>query len=335
MQTPKSTKTALVTGATSGIGRELATLFARDGYDLILVARDREALEATGQLLQRQFGSTTLRIAQDLAQPNAAEQVFQETERQGFEVDVLVNDAGIGEYGKFGTQSDLQKELAMIQLNIGTLVHLTKLYLPQMMARNEGKILMLGSIASVVPNPMLAVYGATKAFVYSFSAAVRDELKDTKVTITTLMPPPTNTNFFRRAGAGQTKAQDEAHATSPAEVAQTGYEALLKGQAKVAPRFKTKLLEAASHLLPDALITNLASKQMQPRLEDPQQKKKQTMQTTAMGAGAALLAAGGIWLAVRRRQKQRQAATPASAPAAAPVAKKPELENEEPVPAAQ
>lgn len=300
METPKPTKTALVTGATSGIGRELATLFARDGYDLILVARDREALEATAQL----------RIAQDLAQPNAAELVFQETERQGFQVDVLVNDAGIGEYGKFGTQSDLQNELAMIQLNVGTLVHLTKLYLPQMMARNEGKILMLGSIASVVPNPMLAVYGATKAFVYSFSAAVRDELKDTKVTITTLMPPPTNTNFFRRAGAGQTKAQDEAHATSPAEVAQTGYEALLKGQAKVAPRFKTKLLEAASHLLPDALITNLASKQMQPRLEDPQQKKKQTMKTAALGTGAALLAAGGIWLATRRHARQSNPAAP-------------------------
>jgi len=306
MQTPKPSKTALVTGATSGIGRELATLFARDGYDLILVARDQQALEAAAQLLKRQFGVTTLCIAQDLTQPNAAEQVFQETERQGFQVDVLVNDAGMGEYGKFATESDLQNELAMIQLNINALVYLTKLYLPQMMERNAGKILMLGSIASVVPNPMLAVYGATKAFVYSFAAALRDELKDTQVTITTLMPPPTDTNFFKRAGAGQTKAQDEAHSNSPAEIAKTGYEALMKGQAKVAPGFKTKLLEAASHILPDSLITNLASKQMQPRIEDPQQKKKQTMQTAAMGAGAALLAAGGIWLAVRRRQKQNR-----------------------------
>ena len=166
MQTPKPAKTALVTGATSGIGRELATLFARDGYDLILVARNQEALEGIADGLKRQFGITTLCIAQDLAQPNAAEQVFKESERQGFQVDVLVNDAGIGEYGKFGTESDLQNELAMIQLNVSTLVHLTKLYLPQMMERNAGKILMLGSIASVVPNPMLAVYGATKAFVY-------------------------------------------------------------------------------------------------------------------------------------------------------------------------
>jgi short-subunit dehydrogenase len=305
MQTPKPPKTALVTGATSGIGRELATLFARDGYDLIMVARDGEALQAAGQLLQRQFGITTLCIAQDLAHSDAAEQVFQETERQGFRVDVLVNDAGMGEYGKFATESDLQKELTMIQLNVNALVHLTKLYLPQMMERENGKILMLGSIASVVPNPMLAVYGATKAFVYSFAAALRDEIKDTKVTITTLMPPPTDTNFFKRAGAAQTKAQEEAWSNPAAEIAKTGYEALMKGQPKVAPGFKTKILEAASHILPDSLITNLASKQMLPRIEDPQKKKKQNMQKAAMGAGAAVLAAGGVWLAVRRRQKQR------------------------------
>lgn len=293
---PANGKTVLVTGATSGIGRELANLFAKDGYNLVLVARSDDSLQQIGQDYEQQFGVRATTISRDLTDPNAAGEIYAETQRQGLTVDVLVNNAGVGEYGLFATDSDLQKELAIIQLNVSSLVHLTKLYLKDMVARNEGKILMLGSIASVMPNPLMAVYGGTKAFVYSFSEALRNELKDTNVTITVLMPPATDTDFFNKAGASHTVAQQQAHAMSPADVAKAGYDALMQGRDKVAAGLKTKLMAAASHFIPDQMVTQSARNLMKSQAESEQERKTSTL---ALVAGVAVI--GGLLLLLRNR----------------------------------
>ena len=205
METQNNGKTALITGASSGIGRELTRLFAKDGYNLVLVGRDSDALQLYSNNLQNQYGTQVTLIQKDLANPAAPDEIYAETSGQGLHIDVLVNDAGFGEYGMFATETDLQKELGVVQVNAVALVHLTKLYLKDMVSRNEGKILMLGSEASVSPNPMMAVYGATKAFIKSFSEAIRNELNDTNITVTVLMPGATNTNFFKVAGATEAK----------------------------------------------------------------------------------------------------------------------------------
>ncbi|MFD2571954.1 SDR family NAD(P)-dependent oxidoreductase [Spirosoma soli] len=289
-------KTALITGASSGIGRELANLFAKDGYNLILVARSEDSLQQIAQEYEQQFGLQATVISRDLADPNAPDEIYAETQRQGLQIDVLVNDAGIGEYGKFATESDLQKELSIIQLNVTSLVHLTKLYLKDMVTRNEGKILMLGSIASVMPHPMMAVYGATKAFIYSFSEALRNELKDTNITITVLMPPATDTDFFNKAGATHTVAQEQARSMSAAEVAKTGYNALMKGKDKVAVGLMAKIMTAASYILPDAVVTQNGRNLLKSREEAKQDAQKTTI---ALAIGAAVI--GGLWLLSRSR----------------------------------
>ncbi|WP_128545450.1 SDR family NAD(P)-dependent oxidoreductase [Larkinella soli] len=300
----QSAQTVLVTGATSGIGRELARLFAQDGCHLVMVARNEEGLQQVAREFEQEFGIRTTVICKDLTDPKAPEEIYQETARQGLTVDVLVNNAGVGEYGLFATESDLQKELSIIQLNIGSLVSLTKLYLKDMVQRNEGRILMLGSIASVMPNPLMAVYGATKAFVYSFSEALRNELKDTDVTVTVLMPPATDTDFFNKAGATHTVAQQQAHSMSPAEVAKAGYDALMSGKDKVAAGMKTKVMAAAAHLFPDPMVTQSARNLMKTP-EEAEQERRSQARTNALTFGLAAVAFAGLWLVSRSGNGRR------------------------------
>ncbi|GAB3334427.1 hypothetical protein GCM10027299_42630 [Larkinella ripae] len=264
-------KTALVTGATSGIGRELANLFAKDGYNLVLVARSSDSLKQIAEEYEQQFGITATPIAMDLVDPKTPEAIYDETRRKGIQIDVLVNNAGMGEYGMFANESDLQKELSIIQINATALVHLTKLYLKDMVQQNEGKILMLASVASIMPNPMMAVYGATKSFILSFTEALQNELKGTNVSVTALLPGATNTDFFTKAGAEGTRAHQSAQETDPAKVARDGYEALMQGKEKVVSGFMNKAQVALSHVLPDELITGSMRKQM----ERPDQSKPQ------------------------------------------------------------
>lgn len=287
-------KTALVTGATSGIGRELANLFAKDGYNLILVARSDESLQQLAQSYEHQFGIKTTLIAKDLASDDAGQQVYDEVKQQGLQVDVLVNNAGMGEYGLFATETDLQKEIDIIHINVIALVKLTKLFLKDMVQRNEGKILMLGSVASVIPNPLMAVYGATKSFIYSFSEALRNEIKDTNVTLTVLMPGATDTDFFNKAGASNTKAQEKARETSPADVAKTGYEALMSGKDKVVHGVANKASVAMAHLLPDATVTNSSRREMKDKTEA--EAEAQESHSIAMSLGIAALAVAGLVL---------------------------------------
>ena len=182
-------KTVLITGGTSGIGLELAKLFAKDGYKLVLVARTHEDLISVGEKLEQEYGVDVVTISKDLFEVQNAFALYDEVKNMGLTVDILVNDAGHGSYGLFA-DSDLQKQLQIIQLNISSLVVLTHLYLNNMLARGEGKVLNVSSIASKVPGPWQAVYHGTKAFVQSFTEAVLSEVKDRNknITITALFP---------------------------------------------------------------------------------------------------------------------------------------------------
>lgn len=270
-------KTALITGATSGIGYELAKLFAKDGYNLVLTARHEDRLNEVAEEFRQEGGQQVTVIAKDLMDPKAAEEIYDETRRRDIQVDVLVNNAGMGEYGMFATETDLHKELGIIQLNLTSLVHLSKLYLKDMIQRNDGKILMLASVVSVLPNPLMAVYGATKSFVYSFSEALRNELKDTNITVTALLPGATNTDFFAKAGAEGTRAHQQAQNTDAAGVAKDGYEALMKGKDKVISGFMNKAQVAMAHFLPDEVVTANTRKLMErPGMELESEHEKES-----------------------------------------------------------
>ena len=189
-----SRNTALITGASSGIGLELANLFARDGNDLVLVARSEGKLRQIASRLEGEFGIATRVLAADLAKPHAAQELVMTLNVHKVTIDALVNNAGFGLAGPF-VATDLDKELEMIQVNIVALTELTKLLLPGMVTRRSGRILNLASTAAFQPGPLMAVYYATKAYVLSFSEAIADELRDSGVTVTALCPGPTDTGF--------------------------------------------------------------------------------------------------------------------------------------------
>jgi short-subunit dehydrogenase len=218
--------TALVTGASSGIGAELARLHATKGGDLVLVARSEAALAALKDELESKYGVTVMVIIEDLSVPGAAQRVFERTEKEGVEIDVLINNAGVGGHGKFH-ERDLAKHEAMIQLNVAALTSLTHLYLQGMVRRNRGKILNLGSTAGFMPGPLQAVYYATKAYVVSWSQAIAQELSDTNITVTVLCPGPVNTGFVANGDLEGVKLFEKS--ASPAAVAACGYEAMTKG----------------------------------------------------------------------------------------------------------
>ena len=254
----------LITGATSGIGYELAKLFAKDNYSLILVARNREILEQTSrEMLQLSASIHTHIIDIDLFQPGAAQEVYNKTQELGIRVDVLVNNAGQGEWGKFA-MTDLEREIDLVQLNVVSMMSLTKLYLKDMVARNGGKILQLASAVSKAPSPYLAVYAATKAFVLSFTEAIIKEVEETDVTITALQPGATDTDFFHKAKAESSVTYKEMPMYTPEEVAKAGYQGLMNGEATVSPGATNKLQGMLSSILPDSTIATNMEKQLQP-----------------------------------------------------------------------
>ncbi|WP_046243233.1 SDR family NAD(P)-dependent oxidoreductase [Hymenobacter terrenus] len=247
-----ATQTALITGATNGIGRELANCFAQDKYNLVIVARDEQELEQTAAELRQQYGIDVLPISADLFQREAPFQVYDQVKAQGIQIDALVNNAGQGQYGLF-TTTDLNRELDIIQLNIGTYVIFTKLYLQEMVARNEGKILQVSSIGGELPGPLQAVYHGTKAFVTSFTEAIREEVKGSNILITALEPGVTDTDFFNKADMERSKLVQGSRA-DPAQVAKDGYEALLAGKDKVISGFMNKVQVELSNVVPDSLV---------------------------------------------------------------------------------
>ncbi|MFD2288208.1 SDR family NAD(P)-dependent oxidoreductase [Pedobacter petrophilus] len=253
---------ALITGATSGIGYELAKLFAADGHNLIIVSRNEDDLAKTAKSLTAN-GIEVITIAKDLFEPRGAYEVFEEVSNWGHQIDVLVNDAGQGSYGKF-TETDLEKDLNIIQLNISATVILTKLFLREMVKRNTGKILNLASIAGKAPGPYQAVYHGTKAFVHSFSEAIRSELADTNITVTSLLPGATDTDFFNKADMLDSKIVQEGDLADPAQVAKDGYEALLAGQDMVISGFKNKVQVTMGNVIPDSIQANQMKKMQEP-----------------------------------------------------------------------
>lgn len=265
-------KTALITGATSGIGLELAKLFARDGYKLVIVSRTAAHLEQTAAVLKEQGSPQVTTIEKDLFRRNAAFEIHDLLHAKDVQVNVLVNDAGQGQYGEF-IDNDINRELDIIQLNICSLVTLTKLFLKEMVARNEGMILNVSSVASKLPGPLQAVYHATKAFVQSFSEAIRDEVKETEVIITTLLPGATGTDFFNKAGMLNSKIVVEGDLADAAGVAEDGYNALMKGKDMVVSGFKNKVQVAMSNLVPDTALAANIHKQQAPAGEEKEAEK--------------------------------------------------------------
>jgi short-subunit dehydrogenase len=256
-------KYALITGATSGIGYELAKLFAQNKYNLVNVARSEEELRSRETEFS-DYGVEVISIAKDLSDRNQALELCEGISAKGIRVDILVNDAGQGLYGEF-KDTDLERELAIIDLNIGATVILTKHFLQEMVERNDGKILNLASIASKLPGPRQSVYHATKAFILSFSEALRSELSETNVTVTALLPGVTDTDFFRKAEMLDSKAvQDKEVMANPADVARDGYDALMAGDDKVISGFKNKVQVAASNLVPDSTVADMLKKQQEP-----------------------------------------------------------------------
>src|SRR5262245_41771310 len=222
-------KTALVTGASSGLGLELARLFAQDGHDLVVVARRRDHLEALATRLAAEHGVAARVIAEDLADPVAPRRIFEELRERHIQIEFLVNSAGFGTTGPFAA-SDLERELAMVQVNATSLMHLTRLFLPAMVARGSGRILNLGSTAGFQPGPGMAIYYATKAFVNSFSEALWYELRGTGVTATVSCPGATAPEFAKVAGNEESRLF-HLGAMAPAPVAKHAYRAMMAGKA--------------------------------------------------------------------------------------------------------
>ena len=226
-------KTVLITGASTGIGYELAKLFAKDAYDLILVARGAEGLIKVADELTKEYSSTVVTIAQDLSQPGAATNVFKQLEDKNLTIDVLVNNAGFGTYGEF-TEVPLADQLGMMQVNMVSLVELTYLVLRGMRKRKQGKILNVASTAAFQPGPFMAIYFASKAFLLSFSEALSTEVLADLIVVTALCPGPTKTQFTTRAHLENSK-MFKGNLMGANRVASEGYKALKEGKLLVIP----------------------------------------------------------------------------------------------------
>lgn len=246
-------RTALVTGATSGIGFELARLLAKDKYRLVITARNIDDLTSVAEIFKNEGSPAVECIEKDLFEPSAAEELYNEVKAKGITINVLINDAGQGVYGKF-IETDLQDELNIIQLNVSALVVLTKLFLKDMVARNEGRILQLASMVSKISSPLMAVYAGTKAFVYNFTQSLINETQGTGVTITALQPGATDTDFFNKAGAENSKMVKEGKLADPEEVAKDGYDALMAGDSKVVSGLKNKIQATMANITPDQAL---------------------------------------------------------------------------------
>jgi len=256
-----NSQTALVTGASGGIGYELAKLFAADHYNLVLVARSSAKLAQFADELQRQFGISAKPIALDLTAAPAPQFLFDQLQRENIVVNVLVNNAGYGRMGQFSELS-WEESLGQIQLNITALTHLTKLFLAAMLDRRSGRILNVASTAGFQPGPMMAVYYATKAYVIPFSEGLANELSGTGVTVTCLCPGATDTGFQSRAGTENTMLFRRLRPMDAERVARDGYRGLMAGKILVISGLRNWLLAEATRFGPRKLVTAISRKVM-------------------------------------------------------------------------
>ncbi len=253
--TGEHSETVLITGASSGIGLELAKCFADDGANLILVARTTQALEKLADELQQEFSIKATVITADLTQSNSAAKIFADVKGRGLTADILVNNAGFGLHGAFA-ELPLKRQLEIVTVNISALVELTGLFLPGMLARKRGGILNVGSVAGFVPGPNMAVYYASKAFVQSFSEALHHELRGKNIKLTNLCPGPTDTNFSQTARMFRTR-RTSVNKMSAEAVAEIGHEDFCAGKFLSVPGSANKLAAIAPRFLPRALVRRI------------------------------------------------------------------------------
>lgn len=258
----KKTKTALITGGTSGIGYELAKLFAKDQFNLVIIARNLERLQSVKNELEDQHNIQVKILSKDLTKHESAEEIYDELKQQKWNIDVLVNNAGFGSYGPFD-QIDLQHELAMLHVNIVTLTHLTKLFIRDMKSNNSGKILNLSSTAGFMPGPLMAVYFASKSYVLLFSEALDRELKGTGISVSALCPGVVPTNFQKTAQNEHYRLM-KGRLMSPEKVAEIGYKGLMKEKTVIIPGIDNKILSFILRFSPRKWVTFVVKKLQEP-----------------------------------------------------------------------
>lgn len=253
--TPSSRGAALVTGASGGIGEQIAIRLARAGYSLVLVARNEAALAAIGARLARDHGVRTTALSMDLAEANAALAIAERVRSLGIDVEILINNAGYAVSGAFAA-SPPRAELDMLQVNVMALVQLTREFLPAMITRRRGRVMNLASTAAFAPGPFMAGYYASKAFVLSFSQAVNAELRGSGVTMTAVCPGPTATNFAKRAGVTDSPLFRRG-VMSADDVADAAVNGMMAGKAVVIPGVRNKLLSLGSRLAPRQMLVGM------------------------------------------------------------------------------
>jgi uncharacterized protein len=249
-------KTALITGASTGIGRDLAELFARDGHHLIITARNEPLLQQLAATLRETYRVNVDVMAQDLSDPGAPQRIFQQL--QSRPIDYLVNNAGFGTHGPFA-ELDFATELSMLQVNVVALTHLTRLFLPPMLQRRSGRILNLASVAAFLPGPLMAVYFATKAYVLSFSEAVAGEVGAAGVTVTAMCPGPTDTEFQKRAGI-EKSFMFKTSAMNSAAAARIGYRGMMNGRRVIVTGASNKFSVFSMRFAPRRFTAAMAKK---------------------------------------------------------------------------
>ncbi len=249
---------ALITGASGGIGYELARVFAKEGWDLILAARGLSKMNALAEQLTQSHGVSVLVIEKDLSLAASPQELFQETQSRGLHVDALVNNAGFGSFGPFDG-SDLKSNTDMLELNVVALTKLTKLYLGPMLPRKKGWVLNVASTAAFQPGPLMAVYYASKAYVLSFSEALSNEVKDAGITVTALCPGATETGFRDAAQMGRSKLFKK-RAMLADRVAREGYRGMMERKVIVIPGLKNKIMVTSVRFAPRSIVPSVVRK---------------------------------------------------------------------------
>lgn len=259
---------ALVTGASGGMGYEYSKLFAKDGKNIVVVARSRDKLQDLKKEIESNYGTKVRVLPNDLSDPKAPEEIFSELEKEGINVDVLVNNAGFPVYGIF-SETDWQQEAEMIQVNMTSLTQLTKLFLKKMLENKSGRIMNISSVLGFMPSSWLSVYAATKSYVLSFSEALANELKGTGVRVTCFCPPTTRTLFWKKANAEDNKANRSAllrrmTTMDAATAARIGYRALAKGKVTAVGGLLASLWVFFTRFIPRGLVCAVSKLMLEP-----------------------------------------------------------------------
>ena len=256
-------KYALLTGATSGIGYELAKLLAKDSYNLIIVARNHDELHRKEKEF-KSYGVEVISMSKNLFQAGDVHSLYADLTLNNISPEILINDAGQGVYGKF-EETDIHREIDIINLNVVAVIILTKLFIKDRMEKGSGKILNLSSVASKSPGPWHSVYHGTKAFIQSWSEAIREELKDSGISVTALLPGPTDTDFFNKANMNESKVlEDKSSLADPADVALDGYKALMNGDDKIVSGLNNKVTVAMANMTSDSMAAHRMSEMQKP-----------------------------------------------------------------------